>query len=243
MPYANINRVYTAVQDILNKQQLGFVTPSQCNTLARTAQDNIFDRKITNLNLQVKNKLRGIETANGDLKARVQDDIAVLFVYDETAAPVSGTNIFRIPENCAYLNTITYKGENVDRVDASKARYIVNSYYTPPTQKYAIAVLGSGDITVYPTTLDESIKLSYYKRPRGSRNNQPSVNFPTWGYTVVGETQAYNPATSYDFELPQHLEHEIIMEMVSLLGVNLRDAEVVQYAESKINKEMIETPQ
>ena len=79
--YANINRVYSGVQTLLNKQQLGFVSPTQFNTLARVAQDNIFDAKIDELNNQVRNKIRNLETVNGDLQNRVEEDLAPLFVY------------------------------------------------------------------------------------------------------------------------------------------------------------------
>lgn len=235
--YANINRVFVGVQTILNKQQLGFASPSQFNTLARIAQDNIFDAKIDELNGQVRNKLRNLETAKGSLQSRVEDDLAPLFVYNEAQTATSGTNIFDYPSNCAHIQGMTYKGYNVDRISPTKASYYVNSYYTPPTGKYSVALMGSNKIEIVGETMSDDLYVSYYRRPRGSQNGLQSSSFPTWAYIVVGENQVYNSSASYDFELPTHLEHELTLEIVSLMGVNLRDTEVVQYAESKIAKD------
>ena len=243
MTYANINRVYTALQVLLNKQQLGFVSPSQYNTLARVAQDNIFDSKIDDLNGQVRNKIRHLETVSGDLQNRAEDDLAPLYVYNETQTASSGTNIFDYPSNSAYIKNITYKGYVVDRISPNKASYYINNKWTPPTDIYSIAIMGSNKIEIVGEDLTEGIKVSYYRRPRGSVSGVASVNYPTWAYTTVGENEVYSSANSYDFELPSHMEHELVMEIASLMGVNLRDAEVVQYAEGKIAKDkQQETP-
>jgi len=243
MTYANINRVYTALQVLLNKQQLGFVSPSQFNTLARVAQDIIFDSKIDDLNGQVRNKIRQLETVTGDLQNRAEEDISSLFEYNETQTASSGTNIFAYPSNVSYIKSITYKGNIVDRITPSKATYYVNNNWTPPTDSYSIAIMGSNQIEIIGEDLTEGIKMSYYRRPRGSVSGVASANYPTWAYTTVGENQVYSSANSYDFELPSHMEHELVMEIASLMGVNLRDAEVVQYAEGKIAKDkQQETP-
>lgn len=235
--YANVNRVFVGVQTILNKQQLGFASPTQFNTLARIAQDNVFDGKIDELNNQVRNKIRNLETTRGSLQNRVEEDIAPLYVYNEAQTATSGTNVFDYPSNCAYIDLMTYNGFVVDRIPPSKASYYINSYYTPPTGEYSIALMGNNNIEVVGETMTGDLYISYYRRPRGSQNGVASVNYPTWAYTTVGENQVYNSSTSYDFELPSHLEHELTLEIVSLMGVNLRDAEVVQYAESKIGKD------
>lgn len=232
--YANTNRVYIGVQTILNKQQLGFASVSQYNIVSRIAQDTIFDKKIDALNSQVRNKIRNIDTVNRSLEQRAEEDLAPLFVYDEVQAVSSGTNIFDFPSNCAYIKEISYNGNVVDIITPSKAKYYTNSYYTPPTDEYCIAVMGSNQIEVIGDALSSDLTMSYYRRPRGSVSGAASSGYPTWGYVTVGENQNYNSAASIDFELPSHLEQELIYEIASIMGANLRDVEMIQYAEKKI---------
>lgn len=241
--YANINRVYTGVQTILNKQQLGFASVSQFNTIARIAQDTIFDKKIDALNSQVRNKIRNLDTTTRSLEQRAEEDLAPLFVYNETQSASSGTNIFDFPSNCAYVKEIAYNGNPVDVVTPTKAKYYTNSYYTPPTDEYCIAIMGSNKIEIIGDNLSSALTMSYYRRPRGSVSGAASSNYPTWGFVSVGENQVYNSATSTDFELPSFLEQEIIYEISSIMGMNLRDIEAVQYSQQKTAEDQqTETP-
>jgi len=41
---ASVNRVYTALKDLVNKDQKGFVSPAVFNSFAGLAQMNIFNR-------------------------------------------------------------------------------------------------------------------------------------------------------------------------------------------------------
>lgn len=240
MTYANVNRVFTALQTILNKQQLGFVSPTQFNVLARVAQGNIFDEKIDQIiNGVVKTKMRNLTSVGDKTTHRAEDDLITLFVYNESLTPSGGTNNFAYPTSCHYVQGLRYQGNEVDRIPANKASYYVNSYYTPPTDVYPIAVIDRSKIEVIGTTLVDPLYIDYYKAPVGSKDGAPSLSYPTYAYTVIGENQVYNSAASYDFELPSHLEHEIVMEMASLLGINMRDGEVINYAENKMQKDQL----
>jgi hypothetical protein len=42
--------------------------------------------------------------------------------------------------------------------------------------------------------------------------------------------EIYNPATSFDFELPDQYVPELVIEIAKMVGVNLRDSEVYAYA-------------
>ena len=87
-----------------------------------------------------------------------------------------------------------------------------------------------------------TVDLRYYKLPQGlvPDTQARSVSQPTFGYTTaVSGVEIYNSATSIDFELPEILFPELVMEIASLAGVNLRDTQVVQYSESQITQESI----
>jgi hypothetical protein len=45
----SVERVYAIVRDICNKDQKGFVTPNVFNTLARVAQQNVYNEMFNEL--------------------------------------------------------------------------------------------------------------------------------------------------------------------------------------------------
>jgi hypothetical protein len=57
--------------------------------------------------------------------------------------------------------------------------------------------------------------------PSGSRSSDP----PTFNLT--------DASAHRDFELPEHYTMDLVMEIASLIGVNLRDIEVSNYAQTE----------
>lgn len=307
MTYANINKVYVTLQALLNKQQLGFITPTQFNVFARTAQDIVFDEKIDMLHGYIRTKQRHLETSDGSVINRVRDEIGNLFVYDEelqrktylNIGSVGGTFVvgetvsglqsgaeaivesvtstvlilngygnsfvngelisgatssafatvtsfrdeFLLPNNYAYVKEVSFNGNIADMVSASKIRFYKKGYFSPQNEEYPSIIITGDNIKPTPFGLNEAA-ISYYRRPRGSKNGYPSSVYPQWAYTTVGSNDVYNATNSYDFELPSVLEHELIMQIASLAGLNLRDNEAIKYVEGKIAQDNgIETPQ
>jgi len=76
--------------------------------------------------------------------------------------------------------------------------------------------------------------MSYYKNPRGiDANGNPVDQSPTWAYNTVSNQSVYNASNSIQLELPESTYNKIIVRLVSRYGVNIRDYEVVQYAENE----------
>lgn len=236
--YASVNNVYSRLKVLLNKQQLGFVTPSQFNQLATQAQQNIFDELIDELDASLKHQLRNTETANKDIKRKVEDDLVTLMVYNRSLVAQDGsTNVFDYPAYHAYTRAISYNGRRVSTISPQDSSYFVNNRYTP-TATYAIAVLGNNEIEIIPDSITLGIEITYYKLPMGSINGVAVAQTPSWGYVTSGEDNVYASASSVDFELPKQLEQRITEEIMSLMGISLREEEVVSYAEMQIQKQV-----
>jgi hypothetical protein len=78
---------------------------------------------------------------------------------------------------------------------------------------------------VFPESINK-IQIRYYKIPQsflpsGSRSSDP----PTFNLT--------DASAHRDFELPEHYTMDLVMEIASLIGVNLRDIEVSNYAQTE----------
>lgn len=233
--YASINKVYKRLQVLLNKQQLGFITPSQFDEIAEQAQQEIFNDTLEELTKHLKYKLRGLETARGDIKATLEDNIRTLLVYNEPLIATSN-NIFAYPDRYAHWVSIIEGDNTVAAVDPEDSQYYINNRYSPRSG-WSVAICGSNQIEMIPDTITSGVKMSYYKFPMGSRSGVPLNSPPSWAYTKVGEDLLYNPSTSVDFELPKHMEERIVDSMLSLMGLSLRDKEAMAYGELQEQKE------
>ena len=130
---------------------------------------------------------------------------------------------------------IVYNSDDIDLVNLSDI--------SKPTDQNPVALVAN-QIEVFPNvnTSISSVDIRYYKLPQGlvPTTQARSVSQPTFGYTTaVSGVEIYDPSTSIDFELPEILFPDLVMEIGSLAGVNLRDSQVVQYSESQITQEAV----
>ena len=237
--YANINSVYSVVKDILNKQQLGFITPQQFNVFAPQAQKELVDEILELIQRYARVKQRMLDDHNSTTIKGLRDDIYTLLVYNEQLALSSGTNIFSYPERYQYVEGLTCNNANVDIIQPNEAAYHINNYFTPPTNAKPIAILSSLNITVFPVDLVNDIFITYYKNPMGSQNGTGVNQPPSWQFTQVGEDLLYNAVTSVDFELPKSVEQKLAYKVLALAGFSIREPEAVQFANAQEQKDKV----
>ncbi len=58
---ASVNRVYSALKDLVNKDQRGFVTPAVFNNFAQVAQMNIFNDMFDGFDRSKLTRLRNVD--------------------------------------------------------------------------------------------------------------------------------------------------------------------------------------
>lgn len=242
---ASVNRVYSALKDLVNKDQRGFVTPAVFNNFAQVAQMNIFNELFTSLD---RSKIMRLRNANPKSEKsttkRLEEDLST-FVKRSTISRVGG--VFAKPSDLARVISATSSGTSLlgattkvnipFEYDTLKLDYILSSDLSIPTVNAPIAALLS-DIEVYPTSIN-NIVLTYYKQPQGlvPSNGAKTVAMPRFGYTVVAGKELYSATNSVDFELPEHYFADLVVEIAKLIGVNLRDTDVYAYAERETQQQ------
>ena len=245
---ASVASVYFALKDLANKDQRGFITPTTFNRFAQVAQLNIFNRLFVDARKDKVARLRNIEGARPlGSKKQVKEDLS-FFSKEQVLSQANG--VFAKPDDLARVISLRTNGKfmfgqststNIDIVyDEEKLHYILNSSLSVPTDSRPIAVLGD-DIEVFPTSI-KKVKLRYYKYPEGklATTGARTAATPKFGYNVSNGVEVYSAANSVDFELPDHYEAELVAEMAKLIGVNLRDADVFNYATSEQQRKMTE---
>lgn len=103
------------------------------------------------------------------------------------------------------------------------------NYTKQPSTKYPVAVIRSDDtndrIYIYPDTIN-SVDWHYYRLPAE----------PDFQYVITDDELVYDTNGSTELEWPSNLHNDIVRLLLSYLGLNLREAELVQYAEMQKEK-------
>jgi hypothetical protein len=246
---ASVERVYRAVKDIANKDQRGFITPAIFNEFAGIAQMNVYNRLFEDMGLSVRMRRNGADAQRQFAKAKITEEDLSTFSKKATLALASG--VVDKPADFARVISITTPGRyvlgqyqqyqvqvvyNTEHIDR-----ILNSDLSKPTSTAPVALIGD-KIEVFPNvnTSVTSIVLRYYKLPQGivPTTGAKTTSAPTYGYTsAVPGVELYSAANSVDFELPEQLFAEIVTEILTLVGVNLRDNDVFNYGATETAKD------
>jgi len=245
---ASVNRVYSTLKGIVNKDQKGFVTPAIFNEFASVAQMNIYNRLFDQFNNALRFR-RATLDAGRDLSKdkQVKEDLSV---FAKKATLTKSGDVFSKPSDLGRIISMrtaatfsggSYSGNQVSILyDQDDIDRVLSSDLSKPTSTNPVALVSS-DIEIFPTDVSTMV-MRYYKLPQGLNptSGAKSVDQPKFGYsTAVAGVELYSASSSVDFELPEHYFVDLVVEVAQLIGINLRDADVVNYATKEITEEQV----
>ena len=228
-----INSVRNTVLSILNKNNYGYVSPSDFNLFAKQAQLEIFEGYFTDLNkvINAENaRMSGTEYA--DMNKSVRESIDV---FSRTATLTQNTgNTFFTPSTATtgddyyLLNKVLAGGVEAEAVTHGKITLLNSSMLTAPSIQYPAYTVEGGNLTVFPTTFNQAGDLiaQYIRYPFD----------PKWTYVLLanGEPVFNASSTDYqDFELPIDDEPRLVYRILQMAGMSIREGDVYQYANAE----------
>ena len=165
---ASVNEVYSALKNLANKDERGFITPKVFNTFTTIAQNKIFNDLFSEMT-----KAQNLRARNIDAKThlsyikRLEEDLS----YFSKETSISQSNgVFAKPDDLSRIISAKTSGAYVfgtststpiDIIyDESKIEYILQSDLSAPSTSHPVAIV-SNDIEVFPTTV-KKIKLKYF---------------------------------------------------------------------------------
>lgn len=224
----SVYTTYTALKDLANKDQRGFISPDTFNSIAQPSQMMVFNDMLESV--KRKRRVRQGQIDGGfhlSQVKRLKEDLSV-FAKD---LPITFTNgVADKPEDLAYaISAETSAGLPIQILyDENKIGYLRNSTLAAPTTTNPV-VLMSNSLQVFPSATT-SVVLRYYKIPQGIDNNgDRTVSLPSYAYTTINNQDTYDPDNSVDFELPEFYLPYLLIEMGRMVGLNLRDRDVMAY--------------
>jgi len=238
--------VYNALKDLVNKEQKGFINAAVFNSLADIAQRTIFNEMMTELVEGKKLARNSVDVGNRlSYRERKIEDLSPFIVLDKEVQGGSNntypkpSNLFKIisirngaatPSN-ADPNPNDVIGEYELLYDVAILDSIRNSKLSGPTRNFPVALIAD-KIYVYPTDTDQ-ILISYYRQPGSYYQGIASDFAPIYVNTLFNGIELPDPINTRDFMLPDHYIPEIVSVMAELVGVHLRDGDVLQYSQAK----------
>lgn len=233
----SVKRVYEVLRDLANKEQRGFVSPGEFNTMAPVAQMAIYNKMWDEVLLAESISRRNIDGQRG--MSKINDVRNELAAYLKKEVKSSNTTVFAYPDDFYKLESITTVGVELNgdttaipidiTYDPFKITYIRKSTLSKPTLERPVAV-ASSDLEVYPRSVPK-IEIRYFCIPQG-RNTSTGARTtgqPEYSYTIISGDEVYYSSTSVDFDLPEDREPELVIEMAGMIGTSLRDAALINY--------------
>lgn len=231
----NINELYQFVQFTANKEQAGYVKPSEFNLAVDRAQMQLFMERYGNPAEYQPG--RPVPRVAYQQTQKISDDLRP-FIKKIYQTLNNGKFLWSsIPDymhlsslRARYYKVNTQTGDSelrhsgVKIIDDSELSNFLDSSIIQPTTEYPIAAIYNGYVQVYPENLD-GIDVTYLSRPLKGE----------WAFTVNTTTgmPEYDATNSTDLNWSDELFNEIGVRILSFIGVNLKDTTISQYSELK----------
>jgi hypothetical protein len=103
---------------------------------------------------------------------------------------------------------------------------VLGSNLSTPTDSFPVAMI-TNDIEIFPDTITEAY-ITYYALPTSYQHDTTDISEfkPQISFTSGGILE---PSTTRDFMIPEDYEPELLAEMCKMLGVRLRDVNLLQF--------------
>tara|TARA_R110002020_G_scaffold33491_3_gene101937 strand:- start:25183 stop:25953 length:771 start_codon:yes stop_codon:yes gene_type:complete len=248
----NIDEMYRFVQFVANKEQSGFIKPTEFNLAVDRAQMQLFMERYNNPAEYQPG--RAIPRVAYQQTQKISDDLRMFI--KRVMLPINADGMMNYPDDYIHFSKATYrylseidlddgsanagcvgcstavvgqsststieKTVGVKPVDDGELNKLLSSSIVAPTLDYPILAFFEDGIQYYPKDLS-SVELTYLHRPI----------VPNWASTIVNDRPIYNPGASTDLEWAEQVFNEIAIRILAFVGVNLRESELAQYSEGK----------
>jgi len=235
-----IDEIYRLVQTFANKEQRGFITPTDFNLLAKQAELELYNKRLSIIMEKSQPKKSAGFYAESLTPELAEQDIAsflktekVTVDTDSTVAHV-GSSGSLLTDYIVSISTADNETQTistnvpVEIVNNKNINQILRSSLVKPSASYPIALIGASStsnaklINVFPDSI-KSVTVNHYV-------NDSS---PKWSYVTIAGKPVYDAGGSTQFKFSNRVHGELVVKILEYLGVTIREAEVVQYAQNK----------
>lgn len=217
-----IDSVRNLVLSVLNKNNYGYVSPSDFNLFAKQAQLDLFEEYFSGYAKEIaKQNTRKGTTGATDESKRMMEVIDTFYTVVEDTI----TEPLTLPNDVYTVVRYMRNGREAERVDNSKQHLLAASLLTAPSNLYPAYVQRGNTLDLLPDNLS-NVELHYIRVPRA----------PMWTYNTLsgGEPVFSQSVNGYqDFELPLEDEPRLALKVLQYAGVSIRELDVYNYSNAE----------
>ena len=211
----NVNDMYRICQFAVNKAQNGYLTPSEFNLTINQAQVSYQDYLLGEF--QQYQYGRPQARINYSQNENIRQRLSPLIT--SATLTINGSGESAYPADYVQADTVITTAFNRVRFVQQDALYSYYNSQIDPIATNPIYLLEPTGFQFYPVTLGSAI-LTYVK-------DAPEI---VWAYTTVSGRPVYSSGTSVQPVWDNVDLLEIIARALKLIGLNLQDGQVQQYA-------------
>ena len=217
-----IDEIYKFVQLMANKENRGWIKPTEFNLLAKRSQLDL-----------IKDRVGKVSETGGEEgyreNSRFYDELYPVITYNIGINSAAGTDDFAFPTSPQYLYFLgaRFNDREVEMLDHGDLTRRRNSQLNPPSADFPCGVIQSGGIRIFNTggpSVGGLLRLTYVSEPTA----------PNWAFTTVNNVEIYNASSSTDFVLPESTHKELAHRILSYVGVTLREQNIVEYGTTTV---------
>jgi len=155
----------------------------------------------------------------------ILDEKISLFKKQKVLTTISSSaQLYNLPDKCYRLGTLSYRGREVEELDAKELMYVSASPLAKPTARRPVYTRyenqsGGDMLEVFPKNLPGgTIVATYVKEPEKVY----------WGYNVIGSNALHDATNSKHFELHRSEEHALVVKILAYAGITLNKPGLMQ---------------
>ena len=216
----NVDQVYKAVLVVLEQEKRGVLTPLEFNKIGTQAQQEIFTKYFDDLNQLLRMPQTSLAYAD---RMSLLDEKISIFKTVNTINKI-GTS-YTTPDNLQELGVVVYNNREVQRIQPYEIYTTNASPLTAPTAFYPVYTYENRNITLYPDTLADMLKVNYLKFPADIK----------WGFSIdpnLGH-YIYDSASSVDFDIHKSDQPLLVNKILEYAGVMTKDQLVMSLGMQK----------
>lgn len=237
----NIDKFKNFVYLIANKSGRGTITPSQFNDLAERSliawtNNQISNQKQYQPGSPIPATSLDLDQASIDRLRHLKEERVIKVVNGEMPIPdgvETDINGDVMPSYWTH-SRLSHKYQNngiivtkpIQIVKDNEWASTLGSDIVSPTKKRAVANIQSDKALIEPSKLINKVTLAYVRIP----------NTPKWAYNTTNNRPVYDSQNSVDIDAPEQAFNEIAMIALELIGVRIREQELLQAASILENK-------
>ena len=234
----DIGTFYDFVNFCLNKYQSGSYSPAEFNTALAATYLDLLKIKLglpEDFQLPTKNGINSVSRQQWQNSQTITDDISNFletvtltrtgrwFTYPSDYVRFSGAEYdLIITSNISGVQP-SVTAQNITAVTDAEKKFQIPNAIIPPTDQYPILAFEANGLNVLPLDI-KTFRLTYLREPIK----------PVFGYTINAQNDViYDPNTSVQLEYRPILHNDYAMLLMKYIGLNIRDADVVNFAETR----------